>query len=406
MYAQPEDGYVFEDKVYVNHINSVKFYIAGLPLSMPIVDLNSSTPLVLTFDDLNDEESDYAYTIIHCNFDWTRSNLNTMDYIQGFEEQDLERFDYSFNTTIPFIHYQLALPNRDMPLSISGNYLLIVYDEYTDEPIITKRFCAVEPIVKIEGKASRAVAVDKLGTHQEVDFVVDHKGFNIAQPISEIKATIVQNGYWGNAIYNIPPLFRRKDLLSFDYQNKIVFEGRNEFRNLDIRSLQNESESVFEIFDGADSYEVIVKIDNKREFHPYTYFKDANGNYVIESRLAGYDPLKADYADVTFTLESSQSLYNKDVYILSSMDNWEVKNSYLMTYDDEYKAYQGSRLLKQGFHNYAYAAVDRNTRQVSYEPTEGNFFETENEYSILLYYREYGSRYDRLIGSKTINSIR
>lgn len=406
-WAQPdEDTYVLENKVYVDYIKSVRFHIDGLGLSYPVIDLENPAALFLTFDDLADEVSDYAYTIVHCNADWSRSNLSDMEYIEGYTEADIETYEFGYNTFTAFTNYQLSLPNRDMTFTKSGNYVLVVYNDDTDEVIFTRRFCVVEPIMQVVPDVKRPADVSLLGSHQEIDFQVLHRGISIRSPRTEIKATIVKNNNWATSIDEIRPVFIKTEKLVFDYQNKIVFPAINEFRNLNFRSLRARTESIYEIADVGNKYDVYLRVDQPRKHLAYNFIRDINGDFVVEN-LDFDDPnLESDYANVIFSLETKRPYYNSDVYIVGLMNNWEIKDENLMTYDESYGAYQGRVFLKQGFYNYYYAVVDRSTGEVSYEDTEGNFFQTENAYSIYIYYTPMGSRYDRLVAVQHATSNR
>lgn len=401
--AQPTD-FVPENKIYVDYIKSVKFHITGLSLSMPMVELGSAAPLILKFDDLNSYETDYAYTLVHYDADWTRSALDQMEYIDGYQEADIENFEYGYNTFVSFTHYQLQLPNRDMQFNKSGNYLLVVYDVDTDEVVLTRRFCVIEPRVQIVTNINVPSNVSKNRTHQEIDFNVLHRDFPIRSPQQEITATIIQNKRWGTAISGIKPLFIRPQEMRFDYQDKLVFPAGNEFRNLNLRSFQFRTESMFEIDDSGPTTSIVLKLDEKREYIPYGFVRDLNGGFVVENSHYDQFDLESDYGNVVFTLETVRPFPNSDVYVVGDMTDWQLDDANRMSFDESYGAYQGDLFLKQGWYNYHYAIKDRKTGKVSYQQTEGNFFQTENEYTILLYYRPFGERYDRLIAVQTANS--
>jgi len=402
--AQPEDGFAYENKIYVDYIKTVKFHIGSLPLSMPIIDLQNPSPLLLSFDDLNEDVSDYAYTVIHCDSDWKPSKLSDMEYIDGYTEADIEEYQFAYNTFTAFTNHQLVFPNDDMTVTKSGNYILLVYNNDTDEPIFTRRFCIVEPQMQILAKMGGTADVRKIKTHQEIDFDVLHRGIRIQSPQTEIKATIIQNNRWQNTIEGIKPLFIRPELMRFDYQDKLVFPALNEYRNLNLRSFQYRTENIFDIHDSGNSSTITLKLDQKREFEPYSFINDLNGGFIIENNHFDDFDLESDYGNVVFTLDCKTPFHNADVYIVGSMNEWHLSEDNRMSYDESYRAYQGDVFMKQGFHNYMYAVVNKSTGEISYQDTEGNFFQTENNYTIFIYYRPFGERYDRLVAVQTANS--
>jgi len=86
-----EETMMFSDHIYVSFIKSVKFHHRGLVTSMPIVDLYSSGILNLSFDDLEGGSKTYNYEIIYCDRNWNPSDLNTTEYLDGFNGEDIEK---------------------------------------------------------------------------------------------------------------------------------------------------------------------------------------------------------------------------------------------------------------------------------------------------------------------------
>jgi hypothetical protein len=404
--AQNED-FAFEDRIYVDYIASVKFHIDGLPLSYPVIDLDSPTPLLLRFDDLEGEVKTYTYTIVHCDSDWTPSQLNEMEYLEGFAGETIRDYRFSFKTVVNFTHYWVQLPNQDMRWTKSGNYLLIVYeDEGQRIPVITRRFMVVDPIVKISPQLVRPAKVSKTRTHQEIDFLVDHEQIDIRTPLTEVKAAVLQNGRWDNAIKNIQPAFTRYRQLIFDHQDKIVFPAGKEFRNFDLRSLRSRSEHIAAIERYKDRTDVILYKDESRARQSYSFIEDINGKFTIETFEESNFDLSSDYASVFFSLAADEPFYDHDIYIVGEVTAWQLRDEFQMIYNNSLNAYVAKPLLKQGFYNYAYAAVPKNAANAVPDLSliEGDWYQTENEYIILIYYRPFGSRYDQLIGARTFSS--
>lgn len=408
--GQANEQVVYTDNVFEEDIKSVKFHLEGLPLSYPVIELGAGSRLLLSFDDLDDEvdSKNYVYTLVHCDADWTPSDLSEMEYIDGFSEDLIRDFDFSFNTRTLYTHYRLALPNRNVSWTKSGNYLLMVYeDEEEKRLVITRRFMVVEPVFKIDTRMSNPAMVEKSRTHQEIDFTVFHQGIDIRNPMIEVSATVLQNGRWDNAKIDLRPQFLRSDHLLFDYQDKIVFPAGKEFRFLDIRSLEVVVDKIADIRRYPDRWEVSLMQERSRRLAPYLFEYDINGNFVIENRDRNNDFLQSDYAHVFFTLDVPEPLFDRDVYLFGGMTDWKLKPRFKLVYNDINTSYVGKVLLKQGFYNYTYVAVDPEKPDViDEELLEGNWFEAENEYIILVYYRPFGQRYDRLVAARTISSNR
>lgn len=386
------------DHVYQPHIKAVKFHINGIPLSNPIIDLNSSAQLVLSFDDLQDDAVDYIYQIEHCDQDWNSSGLNELDFIDGFNGERLEEYEFSFNTLKDYTHYDLLLPNEDIRWIISGNFLVhILEDNDARTPVITRRFMVAEPLLRVNAELVASSQVGKYRTHQEIDFVANHKGLDIRNPRSEITAVVLQNGRWDNAVTGLKPSFIKGEDLLFDFQNKIVFPAGKEFRFVDLRTFRYATEGVADIQRTENEYDVVLSVEKSRTYRNFNAYEDINGRFVIDHLEEDTPDLEGDYAIVFFTLGVTQEVYDTDIYLFGAVTDWQLKEEFKLKYNPVVNGYVGRVLLKQGFYNYLYVAVPEGSKEIDYEIFEGDWHQTENEYTILMYYRPFGSRYDRLI---------
>lgn len=394
--------FVNYDHVYLESIKSVVFTIPGLYTSAPIVNLGQGR-LYLSFDELANDARYLRYRIEHCNRDWTPSDLEQMEFIDGFNDEELRTVEFSVNTRVAYAHYELQLPNQELRWTKSGNYLLHVYDEDTGEPILTRRFLVMENVTRLIASLRKPSDVAKINTHHELEFTLNHKDFPITNPRQEISATILQNYRWDNAITDIEPYLIQPDELIFNFLDRLVFPAGKEFRSVDIRNLRFPSINVLEVDRFASTPEVKMKPDVKRTYQNYHLEPDVNGWYVIKTNEDDDSDVEADYAHILFSLESAQPLYDYDVYLIGGFCDWQVTPAYKMEYEDRYSAYFGEATLKQGVYDYLYAAVPKTGGAPDLEMLEGNWHETENYYTILVYYRPFGQRYDRLIGVTTIS---
>jgi hypothetical protein len=360
----------------------------------------------LSFDDLSGEEyKDYVYTIQHCNANWEPSSLLEAEYIDGFTEELIENYEYSFKTKTTYTHYSLYLPNEDMTFTKSGNYLLKVYENEAEKRLaLTRRFMVVEPLVSVIPDVVRPAMVSKSDSHQEIDFRITHKGFEIRNPRQELSVVVLQNGRWDNAVTGLQPMFSRQEEQIYDYQDKVVVRAGKEFRYLDLRSLRYPSENVEFIDYNNGVYDVTLRMDKKRSSSGYLEFEDINGNYVIESLDDNDHDLRSDYANVLFSLYSPSPMTDQEVYIFGALTDWELKPAFKMVFNPAISAYVAKVRLKQGYYNYIYAALPKGKKAPDFEETEGDWHETRNTYTVLTYYRPFGGRFDRLIGVYNFSS--
>ena len=268
------------DDIYLSNIKTVIFEVSGSPGSVPMLKLNSGSRLRLQFDDLDGDSKNYTYEIIHCDKNWNPSDLDEMDYLDGFNGEEIRNVEFSSSTIQSYSHYNLFLPNDDVEWTISGNYLLVIYEEEGERvPAITRRFMVSEQVVNIDTELIRPRWVANLNTHHEFKFDINTKFFPINRPLNEIEAVVMQNGRWDNAISGLAPKFISGDVLKFDYTNKITFPALKEFRQFDIRTLDYTFEGVQAIDKHRYGTDVLLELDEKRLNANYYTVPDFNGGF-------------------------------------------------------------------------------------------------------------------------------
>lgn len=398
----------YENKVYDPQIASVQMQVGNAQLTHPIVELGANMgSLLIEFDQFGEDPLNYTYTLVHCDHNWKPSELTDFEYIDGFVENRLLDYKTSTNTISSYYHYSLSLPNREIRWTKSGNYLLKIYaDEDEKRLVITRRFMVVEPKWRLQIANVPVAMVDKRDTYQELDFSVDHTGMRVPNPQQDVHAYILQNGRWDNALGPFPPHVTRENKLIYDYQDKIVFPGGKEWRYFDMRSFDFRRENVAEITRKPDFYEVTLRRDKDRSRLPYNLVHDIDGRYAIATLNSSQNTnLECDYANVLFSLERKAEEQENDIYVFGELTNWELNPEYKMQYSPEAKAYYTEiKQLKQGLYNYDYVMVDKETGKVDIDGLEGNSYETNNQYTVLVYFRPIGERYDRLMAAATVTS--
>lgn len=396
-----------ESLILDKEIRSAQLFLAGAPLTLPIVEIKTGyNSLILEFDHLGTDLKDYVYTIVHCNSDWQPSELADHEYINGFTEDRILDIENSFNTLAQYTHYRLGLPNQNMRWARSGNYLLKIFDNDGDRRLVlVRRFMVVEPNWRVDAKFVSPATVSKLNTHHEIDFEVVHRGVRIPNPQNDVKAFVLQNGRWDNAVGPVKPYVTRQESLVFDYQDKIIFPAGKEWRYFDLRTFEYRGDRVKTIDERDDFYEVTLLTDQDRAGSTVGYRGDLNGRFSIENQNFNQTLYQCDYAKVLFSIARQAPMENEDVYVFGELTDWKLKPEWKMEYSPEVKAYYvESPLIKQGFYNYEYRVIERTTGQPDLDGVEGNWYETSNMYTILVYFRTFGDRYDRLMAAVTVDS--
>jgi hypothetical protein len=399
-------SYYHENSVYREEIKSVQLFREGFELSNPVLQLNEDARLILKFDDISGEVKNYYYTVLHCDADWNESFLRQNEYIEGYPDNPVEDYARSFNTTFNFINYFLEIPNDKIRFKVSGNYILLVFENNNREKLVlSRRFYITEPLVNIDTNIHRATSDAFKGENQEVDFTVYHEKLRIDNPRDEVKVVIMQNNRWDNAIRNLKPLFIQNNRLIYDYAKENVFKGGNEFRFFDTRNHRINGEGVSETSFFRPYYHVTLHPSEVRSNKPYFPYREMNGRFVIESQepVSDFD-LECDYQFVHFSLPLESALVGGTVHVFGELTDWAANKSNEMTWNFDTHRYELTLLLKQGYYNYIYVYVPQGSKSVDYTNLEGSFRETENDYRIFVYYRGISDRYDRLTGYAQLNS--
>ena len=401
------DSVICSNHIFNDKIKTVQLYREGWNLSYPLMKLNNDEKLIFGFDLIGNQVETYSYTFIHCDKDWKKSDIFPNDYLDGYIENPLEDYQSSFNTTVSYYHYKLSFPNDRVKLKLSGNYILVVYPSGNPEsPAITQRFIVTEDVAKIEETAHRPQMTKDNNASQQIDFTLNLTGSDIIDPFRNIYAFILQNGRWDNCKRNLKPEFYGNNELKYNsLSDKNIFKGGNEYRNFDIKSIRYQTEYVKRINFAAPYYNVYLHSSENREFKPYFYSKDFNGKYFIAFQEGQKPDIDADYVNVYFTLPSDHIISGGNMYVSGALNNWNFDKNNLMTYNAERSEYECTMLLKQGWYNYEYAFLKNGTSDGTATLFEGSHYETENDYIIVIYYRNPRQRYDRVIGSVTTNTL-
>ncbi|MBE0673889.1 MAG: DUF5103 domain-containing protein [Bacteroidales bacterium] len=394
-YTGTDSNRVFDDRV-----KTILLYRDGWNLSQPVFELGSDQKLKLEFDLLGTEIENLYYTFVHCDKDWTPSGLFSTDFSDGFHENQIEEYAMSFNTTVKYVHYSLVFPNENIKLTASGNYLIAVHRPgEADRPLFSARFMVAETQANVRASVRRADMSAWRDTHQQIEISVGLPRMRITDPRSEVFTSVLQNGRWDNARTDLVADFISPTELrytSLGTQN--LFFGGNEFRQFDIRSFRYQSEFVRDITYDGRYYNVNLTEADNREFKPYFFRNDFNGKYVVGVQEGINPATDADYAWVHFTLPAPLRVEGGSVHIAGGFTGWTPSSDNLMRYNPDKGQYEGSVLVKQGWYDYEFLFIPDNQGENERRWFEGSHYEAENEYLVLVYYRERNSRYDRIIG--------
>ncbi|HDP76160.1 MAG TPA: DUF5103 domain-containing protein [Bacteroidales bacterium] len=386
------------------HIKSVKTYKTGFELTQPIIELNTDETITFEFDDLAETIEQYEYTVIHCDYNWNPTNMVFMEYAEGFEFNPIYDYRYSLGTLVQYRHYTLTIPNSNLKLKVSGNYILrVVKQGNRQEVVLQKQFRVYEPIVKIETSVRQPIEPQIQRTHQQMELTVNTAQLGKVDPNTDVVARINQNNQPYNELILRMPQYIDGSSLIYHTSTSPVFEGGNEFRQLNLKSFHYQVAEIKGIQQYNGVYHTILTPDKRVKTYRYNERIDINGKFIVKCDDVTESQVEADYTWVYFTLGNDVQ-FDGDIYIFGELSGWELNPNFKLKFNPECNCYETRLLLKQGFYNYKYVFVSHGSTPPDFNRIEANFFETENSYNILVYYKSQGVRHWRLVGINTVNS--
>ncbi|HEX6334292.1 MAG TPA: DUF5103 domain-containing protein, partial [Flavisolibacter sp.] len=386
-----------------------KLYRAGDQTSLPVLELNTKDELQLVFDDMDTRVRNYSFTYELRNADWSPTILKPFEYIRGFQNSRITLYRNSALTTTRYVNYQATVPDRNCAPSRSGNYLLKVFlDGDTSQVVLTKRFVVVNNQAAVGTQVQQPFNSQFYKAYQKLFITVQTDArINVLNP-ADLKVLVLQNNNWQTAVLMDRPTIYRGNYFEYSDEAITAIPAAKEFRWIDLRSLRLMSDRMQHMETGKDSTMIVVKPDASRSSQAYIYYRDLNGSYTIENMDNANPFWQSDYARVLFTYfpPGNREIPGNDVYLFGELTDFAADTSGKMEFNSERGAYEKELYLKQGFYNYAYVTRPRNGRGgPDFSLTEGNFWGTENAYTVLVYYRPFGARADEVIGFTSLNSV-
>jgi hypothetical protein len=396
------------DRVYMTSIESVKLHPYGDPLSYPIVALNSGQTLELGFDDLDAGVKTFYYSLELCNLDWTPVAMSPFDYVKGFSRVRITTYRNSSGTLTRYTHYQAVLPDRNCMPTKAGNYMLRVFqDGDTAKLAFTRRLLVVDNRMPPAAQVLQPFSPSMNLTHHRLQVQMPTKGLDVRYPQQQVRIVVLQNHRWDNALVLSNPTFVRQDLLQYVAENEMVMPAGKEWRWVNLRSFRLLGDRVGYQKNSDSSFALFVQEENPRLANQYFFFSDINGFWVNETTESVNPLWNADYASVAFRFRppGGRAYPGQDLYVFGEMTGYGKNRGARMAFDPEDGVYKTTLRLKQGYYNYVFATREPGVAgPFRTDLTENNSWETENQYTVLFYYRELGGRYDQLLGMTRLDS--
>ncbi len=393
----------FQDTVFSKIVGNIKFFCCNNQLSYPILVLNSGQTLHLHFDIMTNNPIPLSYRFIHCSWDWSDQDIDQTNFVNGYYTNDITNYQNSYNTLVNYVHYQVDIPNQNVSLTLSGNYIIQVFLTYNPDSILfQKRFFIVENQVPIQANVHRPYITAYSFSDQQVDFKINTANLNLNSPWIYTKAAVYQNFRPDRVIFLDQPTYYQGNTLIYNDENTNIFPGDNEYFTFSSAGFKFVSGRIYKYVLKDSVYHCYLLPDNIQPTH--ASYQDANGNFVVKAINVSDIWTQADYTFVHFNLFAPHPFINANVFVFGGLSNWKIKPQFKLHYDYKNKYYTGQILLKQGIYDYHYILVPNDSLPTT-GPIEGNFFQTHNQYQIFIYYQQQAPAYDRIIGYTQVKSF-
>ena len=380
-------------------INTMRMVVNGDWERAPIADMSQGESIEFSFDEMSHEYHRFTYHIQHCDAQWQPSEILESDYLDGFNGETIDNWQNSLNTTFDYTHYSLTIPNSLVSLKLSGNYRMSIREN--GKEVAYYKFSLSEGKHLLQATVSGNTDIDTNDSHQQVNLTVNYGSLTVRDPSRELFTVIMQNSRTDNAVLNPAPTYDAGNRLTYEHCRQLIFPAGGEFRRFEVVNMYDYNMNVDRISFHDPFYHATLIPDTRR--HAYKIDYDHNGRYLIRYNQADHNDTEADYLFVHFSLASDE-IAGGHMYVYGQFSGGNLDSRYEMEYNENEKAYQATILLKQGAYDYQYLWVPDGSSIGQTRPAEGDWYETGNDYLILLYYRQRGSRYDRLISQLKIEN--
>jgi len=396
------------EKVYKSGIKTVLIYKKGWDMSFPIISLDKDEQIQLVFDELGTKPGDYSWSLIHCNSSWEQDELTPIEYIMGFEIVDIKDIIFSQNTMTNYINYSLDIPAKNSQIIKSGNYIVKVFDRHNPENLIlTRRFYVIEPIAEVSATVDQLRVNVKEGRNQRLNIHITINDTEISDSHESIVIKVIKNMHLEETFVNLKPSAISGNIFKYDNLSQLCFTGGHEYRHFDVKSIKFLSDRLRNIEKNENGNHIYLTADENRSMIPYNFKNDINGRKSIKLENNDVSNIMADYCNIYFQLDSEMILEAGDFYIYGALTDWNFEENNKMVYDFNAKRYTAKLFIKQGYYNYLYLFKTNdelfNSEQYMYK-VEGNHFQTENDYQILIYYNDISMGYEKLVAYHLVNS--
>ncbi len=389
-------------------VHTLRTYVEGDEMSLPIIELNGDDRIVVEFDILGSGIADLEYSLHHCNADGKPSSLLPSEYANGFTMNAITDYSPSVGTMVEYINYRVRFPNDDVQMLLSGRYVVDIFHAGRPDSLVARTsFLVCEQLAAIDVEIRKPQSSVDERHSQEIILSVDCSELSVNDVFNELSVSVIQNACPFTSLRKLQPKHIAGRQLIYSYSGDMLMPGGNEFRRLDMRYLRKAPINYNQVEFHAPFFHVTTPTDESRAFKPYFTETDQNGQYLIyaETVNKSFDDYYrfADYAYAHLTLATEPSL-DGDVFVCGGFCNWRLDSTNMMRYNFQQQRYESDLLLKQGVYDYIYVCRNSHTGQVDMERFEGSHSETGNTYLFLVFFRPVTGEYEQLVGALEVKN--
>ena len=369
--------------------------------ALPVLQLKGQDVLSISFDELSHNYHRYVYHVEPCNPDWTPvEGLFESDWLEGLNDQPIEDYENSINTTVLYTHYAFQFPNEHTNLRMSGNYRLHIQDDDTQEEVAMVEFRVLEPITMVGLGVTTNTDIDLNDRHQQVNMTVKLNGLRVTRPNEEIQTFVMQNGREDNMKENVTPNYITNQSLQWEHNRRLIFDAGNEYHKFEVLDPRHISMGLAGVRWNEETRTWHAFPTPCEPQRSYLYDEDANGAFLLRNS-DNYDAERtSEYVYIHYRLQPCKQYRDANI-IINGRWTTESQDNYIMAYNEEEQSYDLTVMQKLGYYNYQLLLMDMDGTTHTL-PESGSFFQTENTYQALIYYKGTGERAWRLVGYQSI----
>jgi len=389
-------------QITVPNVKTLQVVVNGDWLSLPIMQLGTDDVLQVEFDEMSHNFHRFVVHVERCEPDWSPSEeLFESDWLEGFNDWVIDDYENSLNTTVLYTHYGFSIPNDMCRLKMSGNYRLHIIDEDNDnQEIAIAEFRVIEHKMDVALGVTTNTDIDFNNRSQQVEMSLNYNSLSVTHPEEQLQVFVLQNGREDNMKVNVKPNTIMQRGMTWEHNRQLIFEAGNEYHRFEVLNPTHITLGLERVFWDEEGRHFHVSPEVCEPQRNYLYYRDADGAFYIRNSDNIENERTTDYVYVHYKLAPVREYEDARVFVDGKWTT-EPASVYDMTYDPKDKSYNATVLQKMGYYNYQLLMTLDNgqTRRV---PEEGCFYQTENRYQALVYYKGTGERTWRLVAYREL----